>query len=43
VLYLSPPVVMIWAWIMFGEPLSWAMAVGMAVSLAGIVLFARSR
>ncbi len=43
VLYLSPPVTMIWAWIMFGEPLSWAMAGGLAVSLGGIVLFARSR
>eukprot|EP00913_Durusdinium_trenchii_P010600 g9944.t1 len=42
VLYLSPPVVMIWAWIMFGEPLSWAMAAGLVVSLAGIVVVARS-
>jgi drug/metabolite transporter (DMT)-like permease len=40
VLYLSPPVTMIWAWVMFGEPLSWAMAVGLAVSLAGIVIVA---
>ena len=43
VLYLSPPVTMIWAWAMFGEPLSWAMAGGLAVSLAGIVVFARSK
>lgn len=43
VLYLSPPVVMIWAWIMFGEPLSWTMAAGLAISLAGIVIVARSR
>ena len=43
VLYLSPPVTMIWAWVMFGEPLSWAMAGGLAVSLLGIVVFARSR
>lgn len=42
VLYLSPPVVMIWAWIMFDEPLTWAMAFGMLVSLAGIVIVARS-
>jgi drug/metabolite transporter (DMT)-like permease len=42
ILYLSPPVTMIWAWLMFGEPLSWAMAAGLAVSLAGIVIFARS-
>ncbi|WP_210527446.1 DMT family transporter [Rubellimicrobium arenae] len=38
VLYLSPPVTMIWAWVMFGEPLSWAMVVGLAVSLAGILI-----
>lgn len=43
VLYLSPPVTMIWAWVMFGESLSWAMAGGLAVSLGGIVVFARSR
>jgi drug/metabolite transporter (DMT)-like permease len=43
VLYLSPPVVMVWAWLMFDEPLSWAMAAGLAVSLAGIVIFARSK
>jgi drug/metabolite transporter (DMT)-like permease len=43
VLYLSPPVVMVWAWLLFGEPLSWAMAIGLAVSLAGIVIFASSK
>lgn len=43
VLYLSPPVVMIWAWLMFGEPLSWAMACGLVVSLVGIVIVARSQ
>ena len=42
VLYLSPPVTMIWAWAMFGEKLTWAMAFGFAISLAGIVIFARS-
>jgi len=42
VLYLSPPVTMIWAWLMFGEPLSWAMAAGLAVSLAGILIVARA-
>lgn len=42
VLYLSPPVTMIWAWVMFGEPLSWAMAAGLVISLAGIVIFARA-
>jgi drug/metabolite transporter (DMT)-like permease len=43
ILYLSPPVTMIWAWIMFGEPLSWAMAAGLAVSLVGIIIVARSQ
>lgn len=43
ILYLSPPVTMIWAWIMFGEPLSWAMAAGLGVSLVGIVIVARSQ
>lgn len=43
ILYLSPPVTMIWAWIMFGEPLSWAMGAGLLVSLGGIVIVARSQ
>ncbi|MBS3648397.1 DMT family transporter [Pseudaminobacter sp. 19-2017] len=43
VLYLSPPVVMIWAWLMFDEPLSWAMACGLIVSLIGIIIVARSQ
>ncbi len=43
VLYLSPPVTMIWAWAVFGEPMSWAMAVGLVVSLVGIVIVARSQ
>lgn len=34
---------MIWAFIMFGEPLSWAMAAGLVVSLIGIVIVARAR
>jgi drug/metabolite transporter (DMT)-like permease len=36
VLYLSPPVTMLWAWAMFNEPLSWQMVSGMAVSGIGI-------
>ncbi|WP_104663249.1 DMT family transporter [Ensifer adhaerens] len=43
ILYLSPPVTMIWAFVMFGEPLSWAMALGLLVSLVGIVIVARAR
>ncbi|MGN8342753.1 DMT family transporter [Pseudomonas sp. SMV71] len=41
VLYLSPPITMLWAWAMFGEPLSWQMVVGMAVSGMGIWLVVR--
>ena len=43
ILYLSPPVTMIWAWMMFGEPLAWAMAGGLAVSLVGIIIVAKSQ
>jgi drug/metabolite transporter (DMT)-like permease len=38
VIYLSPPVTMLWAWLMFDEPLTWSMALGLAVSLAGVVI-----
>jgi drug/metabolite transporter (DMT)-like permease len=40
VLYVSPPVTMVWAWVMFNEPLSWAMAAGLVVSLIGILIVA---
>ncbi|HEV7305992.1 DMT family transporter [Ensifer sp.] len=43
VLYLSPPVTMIWAWLVFSEPLSLGMAAGLAVSLVGIVMVARAK
>jgi drug/metabolite transporter (DMT)-like permease len=43
VLYMSPPVTMIWAWVMFGEPLSWPIAIGLLVSLSGIVILARAQ
>jgi len=42
VLYLSPPITMLWAWAMFGEPLSWQMVAGMAVSGMGIWLVVRT-
>jgi len=42
VLYLSPPLTMLWAWAMFDEPLSWHLAAGMAVSLVGIWLVSRA-
>lgn len=42
-IYLSPPVTMIWAWALFGEPLSWMMAGGLVVTLAGVALVATGR
>jgi len=42
ILYLSPPLTMIWAWLVFDEPLSWGMAVGLVVSLLGVVVVAKS-
>ncbi|MCE0464180.1 MULTISPECIES: DMT family transporter [Pseudomonas] len=41
-LYLSPPITMLWAWAMFDEPLSWQMAVGMAASGIGIWMVVRT-
>ncbi|RWA72249.1 DMT family transporter [Mesorhizobium sp.] len=38
VIYLSPPVTMLWGWSMFAEPLSKAMFVGLAVTLFGVWL-----
>lgn len=38
VVYLSPPVTMLWAWLIFGEPLSRAMFLGLAVTLFGVWL-----
>ncbi|WP_223216751.1 DMT family transporter [Paraburkholderia phenoliruptrix] len=38
VLFLSPPVTMVWAWAMFREPLSWLMVVGTVISGVGILL-----
>ncbi|MBY4897156.1 DMT family transporter [Cupriavidus sp. AU9028] len=43
VLYLSPAVTMLWAWAMFGEPLSWTMALGAATSALGVWMVAQSR
>ncbi|ALK33460.1 DMT family transporter [Burkholderia plantarii] len=40
VLFLSPPVTFIWAWAMFGEPLSWPMLAGTAISGLGVLLMA---
>jgi drug/metabolite transporter (DMT)-like permease len=42
VLYLSPPITLLWAWALFDEPLSWQMAVGMVISAIGIGLVVRA-
>ncbi|MDO7895932.1 DMT family transporter [Pseudomonas citrulli] len=42
VLYLSPPITLLWAWAMFDEPLSVQMGAGMAVSALGIWLVVRA-
>lgn len=41
--YLSPPVTMLWAWTLFHEPLTIAMALGLAVTLGGVALVATGR
>ncbi|WP_336717991.1 DMT family transporter [Asaia bogorensis] len=40
-IYLSPPVTMIWAWILFSEPLTIAMFAGLAVTLVGVWMTSR--
>ncbi|WP_395334676.1 EamA family transporter [Novosphingobium sp. BL-8H] len=43
VLYLSPPATMVWGRLMFGEPLSLAMGIGLGITLAGLVIVERFR
>lgn len=40
-IYLSPPVTMIWAWLLFSEPLTPLMFVGLAVTMAGVWMTSR--
>jgi drug/metabolite transporter (DMT)-like permease len=40
-IYLSPPVTMVWAWALFGEPLTTVMFVGLGVTLIGVWLTSR--
>ena len=40
-IYLSPPVTMIWAWSLFGEPLTMVMFAGLGVTLIGVWLTSR--
>lgn len=41
VIYLSPPVTMLWGWALFGEPLTATMAAGLGVTFLGVYLTAR--
>jgi drug/metabolite transporter (DMT)-like permease len=40
-IYLSPPVTMIWAWMLFSEPLTGVMFIGLGVTLVGVWLTSR--
>ena len=40
-IYLSPPVTMIWAWALFGEPLTLVMFAGLGVTFVGVWLTSR--
>lgn len=40
---LSRGLARLWAWLMFDEPLSWTMFMGMLVSLLGIIIIARAQ
>jgi drug/metabolite transporter (DMT)-like permease len=40
-IYLSPPVTMLWAWMLFSEPLTGAMFAGLAVTLVGVWVTSR--
>jgi drug/metabolite transporter (DMT)-like permease len=42
VLYLSPPITLLWAWAMFDEPLSLQMGAGMVITAIGIWLVMRA-
>ncbi len=41
ILYLSPPATMLWGRIMFGEPFSMGMVVGLAITLTGVMIASR--
>lgn len=41
-IYLSPPVTMVWAWVLFSEPLTLPMFLGLAVTLVGVMLTSRN-
>jgi drug/metabolite transporter (DMT)-like permease len=42
-LYLTPPTTMLWALLMFGEPITLTAVVGLVVSATGVLLVLRGR
>ncbi len=42
-LYLTPPTTMLWAWLLFGDAMSWLSLIGVSVSAVGVVLVLRAR
>jgi drug/metabolite transporter (DMT)-like permease len=42
-LYLTPPTTMLWAWLMFGDPITVVGVVGLLVSAAGVLMVLRGR
>ena len=43
VLYASPPLTLVWAWLMFDEPMSLSILLGLLISLGGFALFATAK
>lgn len=41
VIYLSPPITMVWAWALFSEPLTVTMFIGLAVTMVGVWMTSR--
>ena len=42
-IYLTPPVTIIWAWMMFGDPVTPRALIGLAVCALAVVLVHRSK
>ncbi|PRY86125.1 drug/metabolite transporter (DMT)-like permease [Donghicola tyrosinivorans] len=43
VIYLCPPVTMLWAWALFDEPISGVMIIGLAITMVGVALTSRGK
>jgi drug/metabolite transporter (DMT)-like permease len=43
VLYASPPLTMVWAWLMFDEPMTLSIVLGLLISVVGFLVFASSK